>query len=363
MSCLTALKNGISEFSTLTNIVGLEDLRCLIINIKKLLKAFFIMKKNISSLILCLCVAMSLNAQKTYTDLKSVIKIFASQRINGMVQPVFSINLFSDQRFEYQGYNGDFLIGAYSTYLNKKDFKNFEKNIKKIKQGRFIYTNPKEVEYNIQYLPLVKSIYTNQISERLTQTPETILFEVQLNQILKNSKWVKQDLAPSPFGDEVLNEVIVTMEKTTKMDEWLKKYSGYKLNTVACTDTFTRTWTLRFDAEKVSMKDMVARLDEDNLNVVGVLPNRFLNDEQNKAFYQQQELIVEFNSPNTKPEELLSDFSKYRLEYKSRIAPNMNYYTYTFDLSKIEASKILEKLRANKLVKAAQINKEITGRQ
>jgi hypothetical protein len=320
------------------------------------------MKKSFLSLVLFVCVALSLNAQKTYTDLKSVIKIFASQRINGMVQPVFSATLFNDQRFEYQGYNGDFLIGAYSTYLNKKDFKTFQKNIKKVKQSRFIYTNPKEIEYNIQYLPLVKSIYSNQVGQRLAQTPETILFEVQLNQIFKNSKWVKQDVAPSPFGGDVPDEVIVTMEKATNMDEWLKKYSAYKLSNVACTDTFTRTWTLRFDSEKVSMKDMVARLDEDNLNVVGVLPNRFLNDEKNKAFYQQQELIVEFNLPNTKPEELLSDFSKYRLEYKSRIAPNLNYYTYTFDLSKIESSKMLEKLRANALVKAAQINKEVTGR-
>jgi hypothetical protein len=153
------------------------------------------------------------------------------------------------------------------------------------------------------------------------------------------------------------------MEKTTNMSEWLKKYSAYKLSTVACSDTFTRTYTLRFDASKVSMKDMVARLDEDNLNVVGVLPNRFLNTASNKIFYAQQELIIELTTPTTKPEDLIDAYAKYELKFVKRIAPNVNYYAYTFNSEKIEASVMLEKLRANPLVKAVQINKEITGRR
>ena len=321
------------------------------------------MQKIIFNFLVFSVLSLSLNAQKTYTDLKPMVKIFTSQRINGMIQPVFSINVFNDQRFEYQGYNGDFLIGAYSTYLNKKDYKSFQKIFKKIKQGRFIYTNPKEMEYNIQYMPLVKSMYNAQASAHLTQTPQTIELEVQLNQIFKNNKWVKQDIAPSPFGDNVPNEVVVTMEKTTNITEWIKKYSGYKLNVLANVDTFTRTYTLRFDATKVSMKDMVARLDEDNLNVVGVLPNRFLNTASNKVFYAQQELIIELATPTTNPEALLDAYTKYDLKFVKRIAPNVNYYSYTFNSEKIDASMMLEKLRTNPLVKAAQINKEMTGRR
>ena len=310
----------------------------------------------------CSLLATSCVAQKTYSDLKTMVKIFATQKMDTRQQLAFSMNLFNDQRLEYQGYGSTFFTGAHSTYLNEKDYKALLKSLKKINLDRFSYINPSELEYSVQYVPLIKSMGAVKQGKILSQTPETIQLELLLNRFLKEYKWIKQDLAPSPFGENVPNEVIVTMEKKTNIKTWIKKYDIYKLKTINQLDTFTNTWSMRFDTTKVDMKNMVNRLDEDNLNVVGVLPNRYLASAKNMAYYNAQEVLIELQNTVVSPDALVADFGKYDLKLVERIAPNLNYYKLSFDAAKIEASTLLEKLRAHPSVKAAQINKDVNAR-
>jgi hypothetical protein len=312
----------------------------------------------ISFLFLLSCAAPK--REFTRADLKPVVKYYAINKAEAPQKPMYSMTLYNDFRLELQAYSGLDRTGAYTTMLNKMEFQRVEDLLKKINQGHTVYHHPTEsISYDILYLPLKKDI-SMAYGKVLQNETTVVLFNSEIDDFIKYKNWYKKEDAPTIFGDVTPNELILSTKIGTDAAAIVKTLEAqYGTKIIQNIDKSTNTWLISYT--KGSMPEVIQAFRR-NDDVVGLIENMKMNVDKNMAIFGEQELIVQCKEA-INLEEWVKTYAAQKMKAGRQVAPNLTYYTVSFDSSTLSAKELIALIKKDTKVKEAQVNKKVLPRE
>lgn len=312
----------------------------------------------ISFLFLLSCAAPK--REFTRADLKPVVKYYAINKAEAPQKPMYTMSLYNDYRLELQAYSGLDRTGAYTTMLNKTEYQRLEDLLKKINQGHTVYHHPTQsISYDILYLPLKKDVSMAN-GKVLPNETSVVLFNSEIDDFIKYKSWYKKEDAPSIFGEIAPNELILSVKTGADAMEIVKTLSAqYGTKIIQNIDKTTNTWLISY--KNGSMPEVIQAFRR-NENVIGLVENMKMNVDKNLAIFSEQELIVQCNEA-INLEEWVKTYAAQKMRAGRQIAPNLTYYTVSFDSSILSAKELIALIKKDSKVKEAQVNKKVSPRE
>ncbi len=321
------------------------------------------MFKNSTLLPIFLLFLLSCAAPKrefTRADLKPVAKYYAINKAEAPQKPMYTLALYNDYRLEMQAYSGLDRTGGFTTMLNKTEYQKLEDLLKKINQGHTVYHHPTQsISYDILYFPLKKDI-SMAYGKVLPNETNVVLLNSEIDDFIKYKNWYKKEDAPAIFGEIAPNELILSAKIGTDAVAIVKTLEAqYGTKTIKNIDKTSNTWLISYT--KGSMPEVIQAFKR-NENVTGVVENMKMNVEKNMAIFGEQELIVQF-SEAINLEEWVKTYTPQKMKAGRQVAPNLTYYTVSFDSSTLSAKELIALIKKDTKVKEAQVNKKVSPRE
>jgi hypothetical protein len=240
------------------------------------------------------------------------------------------------------------------------EYKRLEDLLKKINQGHTIYHHPTQsISYDILYLPLKKDI-SMAYGKVLQNETTVVLFNSEIDDFIKYKNWYKKEDAPGIFGDIAPNELILSTKIGTDAAAIVKTLEAqYGTKIIQNIDKTTNTWLISYT--KGSMPEVIQAFKRNN-DVIGLIENMKMNVDKNMAIFGEQELIVQCKEA-INLEEWVKTYAAQKMKAGRQVAPNLTYYTVSFDSSTLSAKELIVLIKKDTKVKEAQVNKKVLPRE
>jgi hypothetical protein len=232
----------------------------------------------------------------------------------------------------------------------------------KLKRGHFTYLDEKvQFLYDIIYYPLKKDVSMNDLI-RVPLTPDLEVLLTSINDKLTYKKWLRKTDAPKFMSGADAGNMLVTLKVGVQPSEVINnpKFQDAKFKALIQTDKTSNTWLFGF-AEGMKTSDAVYKI-KSNANVMGAIPNALININENLKVFENQELIVQFNT-NVNIEDWVKNYAANEMKAGEKVAPDLNYWVVSYNASTLSAKEMLAKIKQDSKVVEAQLNKKVSTRE
>jgi hypothetical protein len=314
-------------------------------------------------LVVLIGTACSKKTQPTsLATLKPVARILVKDKSSFPDVHRYTMSLYSDQRLEFTGYTEAEKLGNYTTMFGAEEMAMFVAMTKKFGKGHFSYLDEKnKLHYDVLYYPLKKEISMSD-AVVLPLTADMSAFVSKVQDIVEYKKWIKKEQAPKIMTETDAGNLLVTLRMDGKITDLVKyeKFADLKFKAIQQTDKNTNSWLMAF-APSFKTSDAVYRIKQ-HPDVLGAIPNSLINVSENLKAYETQELIVQFKE-KVLLAEWVKPYANYDMKALEQVAPDMNYWTVSFNSTKINAKDLITRIKQDTKVTEAQMNRKVSIRE